>query len=217
MESDAPALREDAQRAKPERQEGLWQRVGEYWWLGLDRGAPESRWTGKHDWTGAVFTPDRDGEFPWSAAFISYVMRIAGAGRHFPYAPDHAHYIDIARRQALHETSGWLITAESPDGYAPKIGDLLCQGRDEASNLRFEDLPVGHYFPAHCDVVVDTSNPQEILVIGGNEQDAVTMKHVHLAQGGRLTPDPHWLAILRLEGVPDANPGDEPYTPPAVP
>src|SRR5271156_6828035 len=27
---------------KPEREEGLWQRVGEYWWLGLNVGSPES-------------------------------------------------------------------------------------------------------------------------------------------------------------------------------
>jgi len=33
----------DATRViKPEREEGLWQRVGEYWWLGLNAGAPES-------------------------------------------------------------------------------------------------------------------------------------------------------------------------------
>ena len=27
---------------KPERNEGLWQRVGEYWWLGLNRDAPDA-------------------------------------------------------------------------------------------------------------------------------------------------------------------------------
>lgn len=30
---------------KPEREQGLWQRIGEYWWLGLDAGSPESGWT----------------------------------------------------------------------------------------------------------------------------------------------------------------------------
>src|SRR5262249_12463992 len=29
---------------KPERQQGLWQRVGEYWWLGMDAGASEGAW-----------------------------------------------------------------------------------------------------------------------------------------------------------------------------
>src|SRR5215469_18428162 len=139
---------------KPERQQGLWQRVGEYWWLGLDAGANEAKWTGKHDETGTVFAPERDGDYPWSAAFVSYVMRIAGAGSRFPYAPDHAHYIDIGKRQAQGQTQGWMVTAERPVDYAPRRGDLICEGRDSASTLRYEDLPVGRYFPAHCGFVV---------------------------------------------------------------
>ena len=202
---DAPAQTVE----KPERQQGLWQRVGEYWWLGLDAGATEAKWTGKHDENGVVFPPERDGDYPWSAAFVSYVMRIAGAGSRFPYAPDHAHYIDIAKRQALQQTSGWMVTAERPEDYAPRRGDLVCEGRDEASALRYDDLPVGHYFAAHCGVVVDTSLPQQIAVIGGNERDAVTMSHFAVTPDGKLSPrDPseHWLAILKLEGVPDSSP-----------
>ena len=40
---------------KPERQQGLWQRVGEYWWLAMNAGSPEAAWTGKHDANGIVF------------------------------------------------------------------------------------------------------------------------------------------------------------------
>ena len=92
----------DATRViKPEREPGLWQRVGEYWWLGLNAGSAESDWTGKHDEHGTIFPPDMDGDYAWSAAFISYVMRIAGAGRRFPYSADHADYINAARRVSL--------------------------------------------------------------------------------------------------------------------
>src|SRR3984957_4531186 len=70
-----PATADD----KPERQQGLWQRVGEYWWLALNPGAPEAAWTGKHDANGAGFPASQDGDYAWSAAFVSYVMRIAGA------------------------------------------------------------------------------------------------------------------------------------------
>ena len=34
---------------KPERQAGLWQRVGEYWWISQDPSRIEAAWTGKHD------------------------------------------------------------------------------------------------------------------------------------------------------------------------
>jgi hypothetical protein len=40
---------------KPERLPGLWQRVGEYWWLGQNPEESASAWTGKHDARGAVF------------------------------------------------------------------------------------------------------------------------------------------------------------------
>src|SRR5579872_5481648 len=71
--SHPPSAPED----KPEREAGLWQRVGEYWWLGLNAGAPESGWTGKHDAHGMVFHANVDGDYAWSAAFVSYVMRMA--------------------------------------------------------------------------------------------------------------------------------------------
>jgi hypothetical protein len=64
---------------KPERQEGLWQRVGDYWWQGVSPTDPDSAWTGMHDAAGAVFPADQDGVYAWSAAFIDYVMRMAGA------------------------------------------------------------------------------------------------------------------------------------------
>jgi len=190
---------------KPEREPGLWQRIGEYWWEGMASGTRESAWTGKHDANGLVFPASVDGEYAWSAAFISYVMRIAGAGAGFPYAADHARYIDIGKKMALGRTSGWLIAAERPAAYAPQPGDLICTGRGAAGALTYDDLPAGH-FPAHCDIVVDTAVPGQISVIGGNVDDAVTLKHVPVTPDGRLaSPDGvaldtryPWMVVLRL-------------------
>lgn len=190
---------------RPEREQGLWQRVGEYWWLGLDAGSVESGWTGKHDGDGRVFPPNKDGEYAWSAAFISYVMRIAGAGTRFPYAADHATYINIAKEMATGAASGWLVAAERPSAYAPQPGDLICMGRGHAASLTYDALPAG-LFPGHCDIVVDAAVPGQIAVIGGNVDDAVTMKHVPITPDGRLaTPDGvvldtrfPWMVVLRL-------------------
>ena len=190
---------------KPERQQGLWQRVGEYWWLALNAGAPEAAWTGKHDAIGSVFPASEDGNYAWSAAFVSYVMRIAGAGARFPYSASHSDYIDIAKQQALDQTTKWLITAERPESYVPQPGDLICLGRGGARDLRYDDLPAGH-FPGHCDIAVDTSVPGQISVVGGNVDDAVTMKHVPVTPDGKLaTPDGvvldtryPWMVVLQL-------------------
>jgi hypothetical protein len=199
---------------KPEREEGIWQRVGEYWWLGLNAGSTESGWTGKHDGYGAAFPPQDDGDYAWSAAFISYVLRIAGAGQRFPYSADHADYINAARRVSLGETTAWAVSAERVQDYAPRLGDLVCFGRGKAKGLRYEDLPTQGLFTSHCDIVVDTTVPGQIQVIGGNVEDSVTMNTVPVTADGKLaTPEGvvldtrfPWMAVLRLL-VADAAPG----------
>jgi hypothetical protein len=187
---------------KPERQPGLWQRVGEYWWLGVPASAPEARWTGKHDALGAEFPAADDERYAWSAAFIGYVMRIAGAGDRFPYAAAHHVYIDAARETALGR-AGWAVVAAPPQGYAPLPGDLICMSRG-TRRLTFAQLPAGR-IPAHCDIVVGTG-PGRLDAIGGNVDDAVTLKHVPVTADGRLAgPDGAvldgrypWFVVIRV-------------------
>lgn len=181
--------------ASPERDDGLWQRIGEYWWIGLDAGSVENGWTGRHDGLGQEFPPDRDAAFAWSAAFISYVMRIAGAGPRFPYAPDHAEYINAARRGG-----DWVVQALDPAAHAPRPGDLICRGRARAAGLRFTALPAPR-FPSHCDIVVSGSANGMLAAIGGNVGNAVTRRWFDVDSDGRLMPDdPPWLAVLRVDG-----------------
>jgi hypothetical protein len=192
--------------AKPERAPGLWQRVGEYWWIGQNPGVAARRWTGRHDAMGRVFPATADARYAWSAAFISYVMRIAGAGDGFPYAPDHAFYIEqaLAMAQGRVAGAGYAITALSPSAAAPQPGDLICTGRGRAAHIRLATMPAG-YFPSHCDLVVAAAAGQ-LDVIGGDVEDAVAMKHVPVAADGRLcdadgtTRDGRydWFAVLRV-------------------
>jgi hypothetical protein len=63
VDDDPPGSRPPlALDEKPEREEGSWQQVGEYWWAGMNAGSPEAAWTGKHDVHGTVFpaSVDRD-------------------------------------------------------------------------------------------------------------------------------------------------------------
>ncbi|MGE4480582.1 DUF2272 domain-containing protein [Acidocella sp.] len=178
-----------------ERQQGLWQRVGEYWWEGMPAGEPDARWTGKHDGAGKIFPVAKNGDFAWSAAFISYVMRIAGAGAHFPYAPDHATYINYAARPYR---PGKLLIAENPKDYAPRLGDLVCFPRGRARNLTFQDLPTSFLFPAHC-AVVTGGGPGRVDVVGGNVEDSVMMEKLHADAQGRLAGNQeNWFVVLRV-------------------
>lgn len=193
---------------KPERAPGLWQRVGEYWWLGLGDAGPEARFTGKHDEDGRVFPASDDERYAWSAAFISYVMRIAGAGSRFPYASSHATYVNAAASGASP-----ILVAHPAQSYAPKLGDLLCFGRGWASALSFKDLPTPGLWPGHCAIVVAAPQPGQLDVVGGNEHDAVTMGHVTVAADGSLASGDHgrpWpIAIqVRYDAETDSDPGD---------
>lgn len=202
---------------KPERQPGLWERVGEYWWVGLavspTQQAPrEEYWTGKHDEAGRVFPAPEDGRYAWSAAFISYVMRIAGAGPRFPYSANHATYVnEAAARQSP------ILQAFAPDAYAPRPGDLICFGRMNARALKFADLPTPSIWPGHCAIVVDLQ-PGTISVLGGNVDDAVTMTHVPVTASGTLAGADGvvldrrypWFVVLRVLYDTEAEPaGDE--------
>jgi hypothetical protein len=181
-----------------ERDDGLWQRVGEYWWLGLDYGSPDGRWTGKHDANGIEFPRGQDSEFAWSAVFIDYVMRMAGAGSRFPYAASHSDYINAGRSQG-----GLAVTTLPLDRYAPLPGDLICLWRS-GHQVTYQDLPAGH-FPGHCDIVV-ASRPGMLDVIGGNVDNTVALKHVRVAADGRMVGpdgivvdhDYPWFVVLRI-------------------
>lgn len=187
----------------PSRLPGAWERIGEYWWLGQDANRRESMWTGMHDESGHEFEDGQDDEYAWSAAFISYVMRTAGAGARFPYAPSHYEFIDIAKDMKLGRRSGWALVAERVDSYAPAPGDLICCWRG-SKPVTYEELPASR-FAAHCDIVVSREQEQ-IRVLGGNVNHAVAMKHVPVTADGRLAASENhvldtrypWFVVLHV-------------------
>ena len=153
----------------------MWQRVGDYWWFGQNALSNSSGWTGKYGDFGTPY----NGEPPaWSAAFISYLMRVAGAGDRFPYSTLHATYINAAA------SGNPILQAQPADSYAPAVGDLICYGRRGAERLRFTDLPAPSFY-GHCDMVVGVS-PGLLTVVGGNVTAGVTMKHVPITYAGML-------------------------------
>lgn len=199
---------------KPERIPGLWQRIGEYWWIGQDPGETEVSWTGKQDGDGRIFAPEHDGHYAWSAAFISYVMRVAGANERFPYSPNHSTYINAA---ATGQSTG--LKAQDPKSYIPKLGDLLCVGRGRSKSITFSMLPTSYGFPSHCGIVVAAGQVgapfgHQLSIIGGNVDDAVSLTHVPTDARGALSDvDGHiydsrypWLTVLEVQYDADREP-----------
>ena len=203
VDDDPPSETPLPQILRPDQQPGLWQRVGDYWWIGQDSGTEEGDWNSRYNESG---TPYLHQPPAWSAAFISYVMRVAGAGRGFPYTPLHADYINAAARNE------GVLRAERPETYPPQPGDLICASRRRKRPLAFDDLPTDRFF-AHCDIVasnlpgqVPGQLPRQLVVIGGNVAAGVTMKHVPITpegtladRNGRLVDARYpWFVVIRV-------------------
>ncbi|MBE2260717.1 MAG: DUF2272 domain-containing protein [Rhodobacteraceae bacterium] len=159
-----------------ETEDGFWQRVGIYWRDGTGKNL-----TGKND------------DFPWSATFISYLMRKAGAADRFKYNALHSVYIRAAikARERGNKAYGFwgFRLAERP----PEIGDLVCYSRE--AGISFDTQSTS--YKSHSDVVVGRSE-RAIQVIGGNVGNSVSRKTLKLDNRGLLTDQSHdWFCVLQ--------------------
>ncbi|MEI6380391.1 MAG: DUF2272 domain-containing protein [Cyanobacteriota bacterium ELA615] len=122
--------------------------------------------------------------YPWSAAFISYIMKTSGAGNKFHYSGRHATYIvDSVKNK---NTKNYPFRGYPIEKEKPEIGDLVCAPRGKSGNLKYSEILKKADFPSHCDIVVAKNDNKNIEVIGGNVGDAVSKTIVPLNSGGYI-------------------------------
>jgi hypothetical protein len=173
--------------------------VGEYWRIGAGINGRDGA-TEYIDPAGRRFRP------PWSAAFVSYVYRLAGAGTHFLYHQAHVHYVVLALNNTLIGIGGRGFYARDPAGYRPQIGDLIVEQRG-GEPLALADLvrryggqspPNGLFIPMHADIVVDIWPQRSRLrtiggnIIGGNVAERIW----NLDERGQLRPVRSLICVL---------------------
>lgn len=124
-------------------------------------------------------------QHPWSAVFISYVMRIAGAGPAFRYSTGHWVYIRAARQNRFTNNTANPFWAFRATEIAPKVGDLVCKSRN-SSGATYETVGDPGRQLAHCDIVVEVQ-PGRIRVIGGNVGQTVGERWLNILPNGRLS------------------------------
>lgn len=135
---------------------------------------------------------------PWSAAFISWLMREAGVpAARFVYSAAHHDYVRAAMAASEAErhgqSTGYGWRACDPAQTPPRLGDLLCFARSGDVGLdHFQALrkavargPV----PMHCELVV-TDDSRRVQLMGGNVLDTVVLRTLERQQdgSGRLWP-----------------------------
>jgi hypothetical protein len=131
----------------------------------------------------------------WSAAFISWLFRVAGAGTSFKYSAAHTVYCAAAKKNRLANRTlnpFWLFR---PSEFAPRVGDLLCNARD-GSGLTFENVDDGNPRASHCNIVVSVA-PGRLEVIGGNLGDTVSLEIVRTDSKGFVSGQDFY-AVLRV-------------------
>jgi hypothetical protein len=147
------------------------ERVGEYWKKGTDKNY------------------DGCSDVPWSAAFISFIMKKSGAGNTFPYTAAHTNYIRefINNREQGKAFEAYRLT-EKP----LEIGDLICYSRQD--DVNYDST---HSYLSHCDIVVKL-NRSTAEAIGGNVSDGVTKRIVEVDKDGYLTDTYNdWFTIIK--------------------
>lgn len=151
-------------------------------------------WTFVHDYWKAVGS-DLDGrDSPaWSAAFISYCFKEAGAGASFPAHENHSIYVS-----KIDSGDFEGLSLADPGTTALSVGDLVWASRSgdgcRAPPMTFVDAKRelkrirdhgGDSFCSHSDIVVAVRTG-EADVIGGNVRQAVTRTTYKLDSAGRI-------------------------------
>lgn len=177
--------------AHKEYEESVYRRVGDYW-ARLAENPAYSSWSGYNGRSGVKFTKqglvDENNNQPWSAAFVSFVMHEAGAGKNFSYAPSHSVYIVKALRAAKNPSPEKKFIARRHKIYSPKLGDLIACERQPNFDPNFdtyEDYAASGKYEAHCDIVVEKT-PSAVVTIGGNVSNSVTKKSWALDANGMI-------------------------------
>lgn len=151
---------------------------------------------------------------PWSAAFISYCFRMAGAGQSFPYHVGHWRYVTEAVRNRNSGNSSDAIVAYRNTDIPPAVGDLVWRGRkvwdksagvwrDGTSKWTLDDIQAhidggGTSFASHCDLVVDIDqDTQRCYVIGGNVSNRVLRLQSKIDENGMLSKSSRYKVIVR--------------------
>lgn len=187
---DRPTMqnRRMVKTGRTEADPAQWPRVLTYWREGTGKASLRDR--------ADVTSSDH----PWSAAFISYVMKQAGAAEKFPAAVSHSGLIKEAiynRQVAANNASivGFRVTE-----HAPRVGDLLCAARGwAAGQVTYENAGGFVFFPSRCELVIRT-DPGQISTIGGDLMDSVTLHQIK-AVHGKVAPEEakDYLVVLQTK------------------
>ncbi len=129
---------------------------------------------------------------PWSAVFVSWCVKQAGAtGTEFKFAAAHSVFVHQAIRNAINGEGvfhGLDITV-----HPPAVGDIIQNNRN-GTTFNFAHARTHRNYQSHSAIVVETgtdTNGRYALTIGGNEGNSIRRTIVPLNSAGFIKQRAH--------------------------
>jgi hypothetical protein len=138
-------------------------------------------------WTslGYQFHSCTSNDYPWSAVFVSYCVKKAGASNaEFLFSQRHAEFVHQAIRNA--DSATGVFQAVPVDEYAPEIGDIIQMNRG-GNDYGYEYARNHNDYISHTAIVVEFGKNifgHFAITIGGNENDSIRRDKVKLNSQG---------------------------------
>lgn len=137
----------------------------------------------------------------WSAAFISYLVHLAGGGERFHYSFRHSDYIHRAINAHLGGEPAPFAGFRADE--APiQPGDIVGMNRSEAEPIDYDWAAEHERYKSHCDIVVSVEGGF-LTTVGGNVGEApgyVGTKTFTWRKGALINPrkpNQHVFVVIR--------------------
>ena len=122
---------------------------------------------------------------PWSAVFVSWCVKSAGATRdEFKFAMAHSVFVQQAIRNGINGT-GVFQAVDSAD-HAPGVGDIIQHNRG-GTHIDFNFARTHANYASHSVIVIEVGQDNKgpfAFCVGGNESDSVRRTVVRLDARG---------------------------------
>lgn len=137
-------------------------------------------------------------KYPWSAAYISSIMKRWGAADRFGYSPSHSNYIMDAKEER-ESPQGNIFKAFRISETGLSVGDLVAL--DRGFGINYDNVFRGA--STHTDIVtkIEKTNDGYIAhTIGGNVSDTVKESKVPLDKNKKII-DSRYFAVLKNQAT----------------
>jgi len=140
------------------------------------------RWT---EDIGGTFVSCTSNDHPWSAVFVSWCVKEAGAtASEFKFSKAHSVFVNKAIQNAINGVG--VFHGMDIGAHAPNVGDIIQHNRG-GTNFNFEHARRNSQYKSHSVIVVETGQDEEgrfAFCIGGNESDSVRSTVIRLTPQG---------------------------------